>query len=518
MVQPALKDKTLQPVSTLQAEAVTVNEQTSQKTEYRSQVLGLTPEKLFSLFRRVDVDQDDTQFLTLIEEMEERDAHYAAVISKRKRSVVGMNYAIVSPSDDYPEDIIDACNFLIAQSDFKTVLQDMSDALAKGYAVIELVWRQINGLFKPDYIRRDQRWFKWNAQGDQLFILLPDATSLGEPLEFSKWVVHVAQLKSGHPIRSGLGRPISLAYIAKAYALDDWSIYAEKFGIPITVVEVPSGADSATRSAALDMAKAIVSDGSAVVDESIVIRFEDARKADSGALYKSICDYYNDEMSKVVLGQTMTTTDGSSRSQSEVHQDVQKHDVIFADAQHLSNTFTAQIIQPFVDLNFGEQLEYPCLTPILDEAEDLAALAAALTPFIDRGLPVQATTILDKFGIEAPEAGADILGSASPITEVGQVENDRMALNQVNSTDELKNLSNELLGEWEPIMEPLMEPIFELAENAKDEASFRKGLRKLRNKLDDEVFVNTMAVQTFKAEGIGDAQDSPFVKDKKGSV
>ena len=67
-----------------------------------------------------------------------------------------------------------------------------------------------------------------------------------------------------------------------------------------------------------------------------------------------LAEWLDRQTSKAVLGQTMTTDDGSSQAQATVHNEV-RHDILKSDARQLANTLNRDLIQPYVDLNFGPQ-------------------------------------------------------------------------------------------------------------------------------------------------------------------
>ena len=56
--------------------------------------------------------------------------------------------------------------------------------------------------------------------------------------------------------------------------------------------------------------------------------------------YEQLCRYMDECIAKVVLSQTMTTQDGSSLSQAQVHAGV-KLEVVKSDADLLSDSFNA---------------------------------------------------------------------------------------------------------------------------------------------------------------------------------
>jgi len=144
------------------------------------------------------------------------------------------------------------------------------------------------------------------------------------------------------------------------------------------------------------------------------IEFIDGARSGGGigeSVFERLCNWLDRQVSKGVLGQTMTTDDGSSRSQAEVHDEV-RSDIKESDAAQLSATLRRDLVKPLVDLNkWGPQKrgQYPIVRLQIEEIEDLESLAKSLPIFIDRGLRVEESVVLDKFGLEVPEDDAVLL-------------------------------------------------------------------------------------------------------------
>ncbi|MGK4387738.1 phage portal protein family protein [Ectopseudomonas oleovorans] len=62
---------------------------------------------------------------------------------------------------------------------------------------------------------------------------------------------------------------------------------------------------------------------------------------------------------KACLAATMTTDDGSSQSQANVHNEV-RMDILRADAKQLAATLNRDLVRTFIDLNFGPQVSVTC--------------------------------------------------------------------------------------------------------------------------------------------------------------
>ncbi|STW30265.1 Mu-like prophage protein gp29 [Klebsiella michiganensis] len=78
----------------------------------------------------------------------------------------------------------------------------------------------------------------------------------------------------------------------------------------------------------------------------------------------------------------MTTDDGSSRSQADVHDRV-RMDIARWDARQLENTLNEFLVRPFIQFNYGPQEKYPRVKLAISEPEDLKAFVDALIPLVE---------------------------------------------------------------------------------------------------------------------------------------
>lgn len=387
---------------------------------------GLTPRSLACMLS--DASQGDHEkYLLLAREMEQRDGHYYSALQTRKMAVAQLPRRIEAPAEGADEKLVDLLTGIINGRGFSNVLINILDGIGKGYSVQEIIWDTANAngrLWMPVAIKyRRPQWFRFSQEDGETIVLRAEDGS-ETPLVPFKFIVHVPQVLSGIPAAGGLARQVAAYHLFKSYVLRDWMGFAEVFGQPLRIGKFPKGADPADvdtlRQALMDLG----ADTCAVMPAGMEITFE--RAANSGFasgddFYLKFSEWLNKEISKIVLGQTMTSEDGSSLAQAKVHDDVRK-DIRNADALQLADTINRDLIQPFIDLNFGprkSEHDYPKFCIDVEDPEDLTALATSLGPFIDRGLPVEAAQILDRFNIAEPEDGAVLLASIAPsINEV----------------------------------------------------------------------------------------------------
>ncbi len=155
----------------------------------------------------------------------------------------------------------------------------------------------------------------------------------------------------------GLLLKLSLYQFIKKNAIGNWSEFAEIFGMPLRYANTPT-LDSSIRRDVEDMLQNMGSATWGVFPLGTEIKFQETTKTDSFKVYDELINRINKEMAIAVLGQTMTTEDGSSRSQAEVHER-SEDDITSDDALFILNIIQDKLL-PFLNLNgykISEDLE-----------------------------------------------------------------------------------------------------------------------------------------------------------------
>jgi phage gp29-like protein len=385
---------------------------------------GLTPVSLARLLQDAGAGET-TAYLTLAEEMEEKDLHYASVIGTRKRAVTRLPIQVEAAADDSTSvKIADAVRALVKQTAFRELLTDAMDAIGKGFSVTEILWNTAKIPWTPArYAWRDPRFFVFD-QNDMQQIRLKDLADPihGIPLDPYKFIVHKPKLKSGIPIRSGIAFLACWAWLFKNYTVRDWMAFAEVFGMPIRLGKY--GKDAEPKD--IDILKLAVAnigvDMTGVFPESMMIEIIEQNAKNGENLFRTTADWFDSQISKGVLGQTATTQGtpgklGNDDVQNEVRQDIRD-----SDAEQLEETLNRDLVIPFVILNFGPQAEYPRLTLKEPDADDLTLLVEALEKLVPLGLEVEQSVIRDKLGLPDPAKGAKLLSSTPPPVETPNLE------------------------------------------------------------------------------------------------
>ena len=469
----------------------------------------LNPVRLSDILTRA-VNHDHHDFLTLAEELEERDLHYAGVLGSRKRAITGLGGEI-TPASDSAADVAMAeeVRQLIVSAEFGNMLADALDGLGKGYSVNEIRWETSARQWMPtNYTWRDPRFFNYDRQTGRNLLLITDDAPMGRELWPYKFIRHIPRLKSGIPIRGALARIVAVAYMCKGIALADWMTFAELFGMPIRVGKYGRNVTPTEKNTLRNALANIGTDAAAMIPEGMAIEFIERRGGSGGdQLYPVLCDFLDKQISKGVLGQTMTTDDGASYSQAKVHDDV-RIDILEADTKQLADTVNRDLIIPYVMLNHGPQKQYPRYTMPIPDADDLTALTNALEKLVPLGWNVPTAVVHEKFAIRAAVGNEEVLRAPQPATpELPALNQQRIALNR-ETVSELEDWLAEIenASDWEAQMQPMLDPVMELARTAKSADEFIQALPTLLEQMDTTELVRSLALSTFKARGLGDTE------------
>ncbi len=488
---------------------------------------NLSPTLLANLL--IEADQNAPRnYLTLAEEMEERDPHYSSVLGTRKKAVSGLEIAVEAAGDDVAsKKQADAVREMVADPVFEIAIFDMLDALGKGYSVIEIVWDRSSQWWPTRYVWRDPRFFLFDLATMRELRLLDDEHIMGTSLPPYKFLVHDPHLKSGIPIRGGLARLAAAAYMCKSFTLTDWMAFAELYGMPLRVGHYGHGATEDQINTLITAVANIGTDAAAVLPEGMQIEFVGnigaSSKGGGQDLFQPLADWLDRQVSKAVLGQTLTTdalSTGLGSNTASVHDEV-RADILRSDKKQVQNTLNRDLVRPFIDLNFGPQHLYPTIMLNIFEAEDVSTLSTALSLLVPLGLRVSQDELRNKIGMRDPARDEEVLTpgtSPAPAAPVSPAKNTALNAPEANpqdvpSADDIDELADAGAGDWEPLMSPLVRAIERLAQEVADAgggaAEFKARLPELYAQMDEARIAEAVATATFKARALGDATDNP---------
>jgi phage gp29-like protein len=377
--------------------------------------IGLTPGTLAAIFQEADQGVVRRQ-MELFEEMEEKDAHLAALLQTRKAAVLALDYEVL-PYAKTPEDEAIAAwvnDALYRIKNLEGAFLDLLDAIGKGFALTEIMWGQDGDMAVVEELR-------WVPQKKVTFVgdlkprlLTPESRWEGVEIPPWKMIYHRYKARSGHDTRSGVLRVVGYMYLLKNFALKDWAGFNEVFGMPLRLGKYDPTATAADREALIAAIRNLGTDAAGIISKNTEIEFVEATARLSGSAnpYQVMADFCNREMSKAVLGQTLSTdTTGSTGTYAaaRVHSQVRR-DLVEADAQALAQTLRDQLLAPLVGFNFGFEKPVPWFRFRVEEEEDLKTLSEVYRNLAELGVPLSLEHVNERFGIPPTQPGQETVG------------------------------------------------------------------------------------------------------------
>lgn len=246
---------------------------------------------------------------------------------------------------------------------------------------------------------RHPRRFVFSTEGE-LRLLTAQAPVEGEALPPRKFLVFAPYGRHEDPY--GLPALRSVWWLAyfKRQVLRFWVMFAEKFGSPTTVIKHPLGASEREKAAYRRIVGSIQQETGLVVPEGVDLTLLEAQRSGTVSTYSDLVRFCNEEMSKALLGQTLSTeaTERGARSLGEVHLQV-RQDIVRQDAQALANLITGQLVRWIVDLNFPPALRlYPLWHLAAPQRDDLALQLSIDEFFLRQGLGLDQAELYARYG------------------------------------------------------------------------------------------------------------------------
>lgn len=368
---------------------------------------GLTPAKLSRILEEAERGDLVSQ-ARLGEDMEEKDAHLFAELSKRRRAILGLSWDLQPPPDASARerDEVARVEAIIRSMDWESVLYDAAGAILHGYACLEYSWDRSGGEWRPAALEyRQPDWFMCRPE-DRNTLLLRTPDGLGESLRPWGWMVHTHKAKSGYLVRGGLSRVLAWPYLFRNFSARDLAEFLEIYGLPLRLGKYPAGAGEQEKATLM---RAVVNIGHAaagIIPQGMDLEFQEAAKGASDP-FMAMMSWAEGSISKAILGGTLTsqTSDsgGGAYALGEVHNEV-RHDILISDARQLARTLTQQLVEPLARLN-TRLTRMPTWVFDTEQPEDLKFYAEALPNLVRVGMRIPSRWVHDKLRI--PEADGD---------------------------------------------------------------------------------------------------------------
>ncbi|GKT18564.1 DUF935 domain-containing protein [Acidovorax sp. SUPP2522] len=453
---------------------------------------GLTPTRLARILDAAEQGDLTAQF-ELFEDMEEKDGHIASEMSKRRRACV-LDWEVVAPPNASTAEskAAEQLGELMTEiPDFEDMVFDVTDAIGKGFACLELEWHRVERWWVPKTItHRPQNWFSLHRGYRQELRLRSNTTEdgkQGEALQPFGWITHVHKAKSGYLERSALFRQLVWTYLFKNYSVGDLAEFLEIYGIPLRVGKYPASASEKEKATLLRALVGVGHNAAGIVPEDMVIEFHNAATGDPKA-FELMMSWCEKNQSKVILGGTLTSgADGKSSTNAlgNIHNEV-RMDLRDGDVRQCNTTLSRDLVYAIAALNGlapGGMRRAPLMRLNAQEPEDLTAYADALPKLVAIGVRPTVQWAHERLGIPVAQDGEPVLGMpAAPSLPVPAVPTGTAATTAVVPTGQAMTrppsalMQPQLAQNVAPAVAGWIDQVRELVQRAQSLAEIRDGL------------------------------------------
>jgi phage gp29-like protein len=400
-----------------------------------------------------------------------------SVVSKETEVIPGGKRAIDKAAADFIKEQLDNLGR------WDEIYRKMSFGLFYGWAAGECMWRIGSRYVELADIRvRDRSRFGFNA--DNRLVHFSARNPQGQVMPEQKfWQFNSGASHDDNPHGLGLAHSVYWPVFFKRNGIKFWLIFLEKFGMPTSVAKLSPAKidDPAERRKALAVLRSIQSDAGVVVPEDMTVELLEAARSGT-ADYDALCQRMDQAISKVMVGQTMTTDSGSSMAQAMVHKEV-ADEIEKADADLICGSFNAGPVRWLIDWNFPGAA-YPRVWRKIEPPEDLQALVERDTKIFSLGYEPTEEYIEETYGpgwvkretTAFPSAGQ--FGWGSPeFSEVNELA--RKRIDNRADQDQLITAAAALATKYDEVYGSRIEQLVNYLEESQDFATFQKHLTEM---------------------------------------
>lgn len=319
----------------------------------------MTVDRVHDIFRAAE-NGDSSQLFALYRDMLLAHTHLQAQIATRKLAVLGdvLNVKPFRKGDAADVAVAEAMAKVKAMPDWTDACNHLLDSTLWPVSVVEKVFRAATEpglsyeLARLVPVPHDLLDFTDGR------LRIRDTDESGRPLstfhdpDSNRYIVHRGHLLTTADNWGGPMRSLVFWWLLGTMDREWWARFLDRYGAPFTVAKYDAG-DEDSRSvltAALSLATKL---GGLVITRETEVELKQAAASDAGDAFEKFHGVCNREISKLILGQTITADaqstglgSGVANAQESVRQDIRQFD-----AMRLGATISTQLAAQFIRIN-----------------------------------------------------------------------------------------------------------------------------------------------------------------------
>jgi SPP1 gp7 family putative phage head morphogenesis protein len=441
------------------------------------------------------------------------DAHTAACEQSRKSGTLSLEWMLQSDATDaQAAQQLATVQQCLERLNVLSVMEQMLDAPLYGLQPLEVLWEVQNGLVLPSaIIGKPPEWFVFDSEG-ALRLKTKDSMLEGVELPPYRFLVVQHRATYANPYGVAVLSRVWWAQFFKRNVQRFWNTFTEKFGTPFVLIKHDFGNDQTRLDDLLNAVTDMVQDAVIAIPQGATAELVGVTGTTNADMYKDFLSFCNAEISKAILGQTLSTETngtGGSYAATKVHFDV-RGEIIEADKRLVEQSMN-QLVQWIYTLNFGESAKPAKF--VLFESSDVDKVLAERDKILwEMGVRFTKSYYVNRYGLKdgdfeltepvaVPPPAAPALPTPQPAPELdfAAASLDGETVQEALDAAVMQTKA----AEWQRQAEGLVSPLVALIKNASSFDEVQKGLLKTYSKMDAARLSERLAGQLTLIDALG---------------
>lgn len=265
----------------------------------------------------------------------EMDAHLSAIIHQRMMMTLSQDFKVV-----FREEVTTDFDGLFKSQWFADFVKAILESVYYGYSLVQIdgiAYGNITGVTLMQRHLTKPETHEWLAFAGAI-----KGVDFTQP-PYDEWYIGI-----GRPRDLGLLMKAAIHVLSKRFVFASWDEFTQVFGMPTRVVELDGMAgNSADKEAIINDISETGPAAAIILDKGQKLQLLESVKTDAFAVYKELISYRNQELSKLVLGQTGTTEEKSFVGSAQVHEVVAGY-YAQSDMKLVANVVNTQLVPVLV--------------------------------------------------------------------------------------------------------------------------------------------------------------------------
>lgn len=297
------------------------------------------------------------------------DSHLESVWSIRCSAASGAEWFCAAGGDGNGRKEQEAATLFeenLKHIDIPRVIEEMMEAVAYGYSPLEVIWRSEGGRWViGDIVGKPPEWFEFNQENNLMFRTGVIGT---EALPKNRFLIARHRPSYANPYGVKVFSKCYWPVIFKKNGFRWWTVFVEKYGGAFLYGKYPNNAGELYKNELLTSLERMAADAVAIAPEGAEITIESlANKGSVSNVHAEYIEAANKEISKAVLGQTLTTDIGSTGSYAAAQaHNLVRQDLAAADRKRISACFN-RLAAVWTYYNYGADVLPPVFEFVKDE-------------------------------------------------------------------------------------------------------------------------------------------------------